>query len=96
MSRFFRQADDSDSDSDSSEEEELMSGSEDEKPSKPTAGGKPMGMARFLKGAAGSSSESSGVVVGGDILETLRAGADRALCYIPKASEASTGDAWGR
>ncbi len=59
MSRFFRQADDSDSESESSEEE-LMSGSEDEKPSKPTAGGgRPVGMARFLKGAAGSSSSSS-------------------------------------
>lgn len=56
MSRFFKRADDSDSDTESSDEE-LMS-SEDEAPQKPAAT-KPTGMARFLKGAAGSSSSDS-------------------------------------
>ncbi|THG98273.1 hypothetical protein EW145_g7454 [Phellinidium pouzarii] len=60
MSRFFRQAGDSDSDTEESDEE-LMS-SDDEAAQKPPASkpgaSKPIGMSRFLKGAASSSSSS--------------------------------------
>ena len=58
MSRFFRPAGDSDSDTEESEEEELMS-SDEEAPAGKTAASKPIGMAKFLKGAASSSSSES-------------------------------------
>lgn len=61
MSRFFRPAGDSDSDSETEEssEEELIDSDDEAAPSKPTAAKpKATGMARFLKGAASTTSSS--------------------------------------
>lgn len=61
MSRFFRRAgdsDDSDSETEESSEESLLDSDEEAEAPKPAAK-RPIGMARFLKGAAGSGSSSS-------------------------------------
>ena len=61
MSRFFRRAgdsDESDSETEESSEESLLDSDEEEEAPKPAVQ-KPIGMARFLKGAASSGSSSS-------------------------------------